>query len=404
MPKFMELKVGSMLLWAIIVLSGCASAPPEPTVAAVPPEIVSPTFTIEIESPDLVSVPLPYEAVEVAPPEPSSQNNIIIRTYYGTNRRATNSKHPYEAFETHEGELSYGVADVSIPRDHRLGAMESPLAGIRVFENVKEHIMLMGIQPVERRILLKLIAQDVEMSNEKSALVFIHGYTVSFEDAARRTAQLSYDLGFTGVPIFYSWPSRQDKWKYKQDEELIRRSTPKFTAFLSDIFKETGAENVYLIAHSMGNRAMVESMSTLIEDDQILPKVRQLVLTAPDMKASEFEEQYAPALVKAGAPVTIYASSKDVALMASKELNKGGRRLGDTNGEVSVVQGIETIDASAVKTDYVGHSYFAENGSVVSDIFYLFRTNLRPELRFNMKGIDVQRGRYWAFQSNACTP
>ncbi|KIR17154.1 hypothetical protein PFLU4_20520 [Pseudomonas fluorescens] len=403
MAKFRDLKVGCFLLLATCLVSGCASTS-KPAVVVEAPEIELPTTTIEIIDPELVSIPLPNEAVPVAPPEPSTKNNVIIRTYYGTNRRATGSKLPYQAYGTHEGELSYGVADVSIPRDHRLGVLESPKSGMRAFENKNKHIMLMGLQPVERELLLTLIAQDVENSDGKSAMVFIHGYTVSFEDAARRTAQLSYDLGFKGVPIFYSWPSRENKWKYKQDGEVIKRSTPKFAAFLEDIFKRTGVENVYLIAHSMGNRAMVEAMSTLIQDDQIRPKIRQLILTAPDVKASEFEENYAPALVGAGAPVTIYASSRDIALMASREVNEGDRRLGDTKDEVSVMKGIETIDASAVKTDFMGHSYFAESGSVVSDIFYLFRTNLRPELRFNMKGVDIQRGRYWAFQSSLCTP
>ena len=32
-----------------------------------------------------------------------------------------------------------------------------------------------------------------------------HG--VTFKDAARRTAQMAYDLGFPGAPVFYSWPS-----------------------------------------------------------------------------------------------------------------------------------------------------------------------------------------------------
>jgi len=398
----MELKVGCALLLAACLLSGCTSAP-KPAVVIDEP-VVEEVVTVGIENPGLFPVPLPTEAAQVAPPEPSGDNNVIVRTYYGTNRNATGLKEPYLAYGKHEGPLSYGVADISIPRDHRLGALESPKSGMRTFENKNKHIMLMGLQPVEREILMDLIAQDVESSDGKSALVFIHGYTVSFEDAARRTAQLSYDLGFKGVPIFYSWPSRGSMWQYKQDGEVIKRATPKFTAFLEDIFKKTGVENVYLIAHSMGNRAMVESMSTLIQDDQIRPKVRQLILTAPDVLASEFEKDYAPALVKAGAPVTLYASSKDWAMKASKEMNEGHRRLGDTKGEVSLIKGIETIDASAVKTDFLGHSYFAKSGSVVSDIFYLFRTNLRPDARFNMKGIEAKQGRYWAFQSNFCTP
>jgi hypothetical protein len=36
---------------------------------------------------------------------------------------------------------------------------------------------------------------------EQEALVFIHGYHVTFDEAARKTAQLNWDLGFRGIPI-----------------------------------------------------------------------------------------------------------------------------------------------------------------------------------------------------------
>ncbi|WP_429550866.1 alpha/beta hydrolase [Paraburkholderia sp. MM5477-R1] len=38
--------------------------------------------------------------------------------------------------------------------------------------------------------------------------LFIRGFKVGFVDAARRTAQMAYDLGFDGAPVFFSWPSQ----------------------------------------------------------------------------------------------------------------------------------------------------------------------------------------------------
>ena len=35
--------------------------------------------------------------------------------------------------------------------------------------------------------------------------MFVHGFNVSFADAARRTAQIAYDLAFGG-PGALSWP------------------------------------------------------------------------------------------------------------------------------------------------------------------------------------------------------
>ena len=43
------------------------------------------------------------------------------------------------------------------------------------------------------------MAQDAKSSKEAKVLdvlVFVHGYNVGFEDAARRAAQLAYDLNF----------------------------------------------------------------------------------------------------------------------------------------------------------------------------------------------------------------
>ena len=82
----------------------------------------------------------------------------------------------------------------------------------------------------------------------------------------------------------------------------------------------------------------------------------------------------------------------------------GRLRLGDTLGGITVIKGIETIDASDVSTDFLGHSYFAENGSVISDMFYLFKTDLRPQYRFNMSEVSYEKGTYWKFKPGMCKP
>jgi esterase/lipase superfamily enzyme len=44
-------------------------------------------------------------------------------------------------------------------------------------------------------------------SNPDEALVFIHGFNNSFEDALRRAGQLAYDLRFDGPVFAFSWSS-----------------------------------------------------------------------------------------------------------------------------------------------------------------------------------------------------
>lgn len=397
-----------VVIFLLFGLGGCASLS-SPAPVSMPPGIpeepkTSVQVTVDTKP---IEVPAPTQVIEGPKPTTSDKENVIVRTFFATNRQATGSSAPYMAFNSIESTMTYGVADVSIPREHRLGRLEAPFAGKRFLESEKKHVMLMGLAAMSHENLMLLIRERVSRSPGKSVLVFIHGYTVSFEDAARRAAQMSYDLGFDGAPVFYSWPSEERLFGYEEDGEVIARAVPKIESFLKDIFERSEADNIFLVAHSMGNRGMAKAVANLASDYEFLrPKLRQLILTSPDIAAEDFEKEIAPALIKAGLPVTLYASSKDKALWASKNVaNKDHRRrLGDTLGGITVIKGIETIDASDVSTDFLGHSYFAENGSVISDMFYLFKTDLRPQYRFNMSEVSYEKGTYWKFKPGMCKP
>ena len=49
--------------------------------------------------------------------------------------------------------------------------------------------------------------------------------------------------------------------------------------------------------------------------------------------------------------------------------------------DLLVVDGIDTIDASLVETGLMGHSYYGESRSVMSDLFDLLHNNSPPEER-----------------------
>ena len=65
--------------------------------------------------------------------------------------------------------------------------------------------------------------------------------------------------------------------------------------------------------------------------------------------------------------MTLYASSHDEALKASKKLHEFPRA-GEAGKSLLVVKGIDTIDVSTVDSSLLGHSYFGDNTSVISDI------------------------------------
>ena len=49
--------------------------------------------------------------------------------------------------------------------------------------------------------------QAIRLRNPKSALIFVHGYNTSFEDALYRNAQIVWDLRYEGLSVLYSWAS-----------------------------------------------------------------------------------------------------------------------------------------------------------------------------------------------------
>lgn len=323
----------------------------------------------------------------------------VVRVFFATDRERTAGTKPVEKFGSGRSELRYGACEVSIPRDHRMGVLEAPsILKLQFREDPAQHVVLLAAETRPREAFFAELAERVRASSAASAFLFVHGYNVTFAAAARRTAQISYDLGFDGAPVFYSWPSEGRLAGYTVDEANIEWTQTNLRGFLQDFFALSGARNLYLIAHSMGNRALTRAAASLLaERPELRQRLTEIILTAPDIDAEVFKRDIAPALAAAGRPITLYASSRDRALAASKKVH-GYPRAGDSGRGLVVVRGIETIDATAVDTNLLGHSYFADSRSVLSDIFYLVREGRRAEQRFGLRAVDVEAGRYWLFK------
>ena len=208
-------------------------------------------------------------------------------------------------------------------------------------------------------------------SSGRNAFIFVHGYNVSFKDAARRTAQIHHDLKFDGAPIFFSWPSRGEitLTSYTHDETNAKWSYTYLKNFLIRIAKETQADNIYLVAHSMGTRVLANAVAAVMtEQPELKKRFREIILAAPDIDAEVFINDLAPKLVLASKNTTLYAASDDRALQTSREVHGGYARAGDAGENLIVMDGIDTIDATGVDASLLRHSYFAEAISIINDI------------------------------------
>nr|VFK60414.1 MAG: Esterase/lipase superfamily enzyme [Candidatus Kentron sp. UNK]VFK69256.1 MAG: Esterase/lipase superfamily enzyme [Candidatus Kentron sp. UNK] len=323
-------------------------------------------------------------------------NYAVVNVFFGTDREENIGLDVKNRFGLEQGEIKYGTAKVSIPRDHRMGELEKPsILRLEFRENPEKHVVLLNISTRPKDKYFEELASKIRSSAKRSAFIFVHGYNVSFEEAAKRTAQISYDLAFEGAPVFYSWPSQGKIASYTIDKRNVEWAEVNLKAFLDDFLSRSSAQNVYLVAHSMGNLALTGAVVSLLDDKpEFRSQLTEIILTAPDIDADVFKRDIAPALLESKTPVTLYASSEDKALLASKEVH-GHPRVGDSSERLVIVQGIETIDATGANTSFLGHSYFADTKSVLSDLFYLIRDGLRANQRFGLSVVNSPAGRYW---------
>jgi hypothetical protein len=198
-----------------------------------------------------------------AGPDEAAHEGQIVRIFYATDREPSVDRSPigveYTGARSADNELSYGACLVSIPRDHKMGALESPTLWSFDFRTAAgKYVTLTHVTSLDDADFYNEVSSKVHSSDSRRVLVFVHGFATTFADGARRTAQLAYDLGFDGAPILYSWPSQgsMNVGAYLADEGSIQWTTVHLRDFLANVVQNTGATAIELVAHSMGNRAL----------------------------------------------------------------------------------------------------------------------------------------------------
>lgn len=333
-------------------------------------------------------------------------NHTQVLVHYATNRvpeaSATGATGRYKG-EVDQA-LHYGTARVSIPRDHRMGELESPSFWRLEFRpNPDKHVMLLSVDPSTRDGFYAALSELQASEGNARKLVFVHGYNVSFDDAARRAAQISYDIGFTGQPMAFSWPSRAALTGYFDDEKAIAASVPAMLTFFRELAEQSGPGEIYVLAHSMGNRGTTLALAQLFQErPELRDRFRHILLMAPDIDAEVFKRDIAPVFARQDDQITLYASANDKALQASR-LVHGGPRLGQAD-PIAILPGIESIDASQVSTDLLGHSYYAEGSSVVSDLVEVVSERGPAASRSWLEAITNAIGRYFRFKPSTALP
>jgi esterase/lipase superfamily enzyme len=355
----------------------------------------------------------------------------VVPILFSTNRKKSGINQPDKYFSDKEADSSDGQPGtlgrtvVRVPRKHKEGVLEQPgwirltleklqpsmlleLANVSEFkaEDAEQHFTF--AYPIEELTLIDFhndLKKLLGATKSRSALLFVHGYANSFKDAAYRTAQLSFDLrleGYDTVPLLFSWPSDPGGINYIGAKDRIQSAGSYLATYLNTLVDATGSGVVHIIAHSMGADVLAVALANLggsnltvrSPDGRVLSKFHQIILAAPDIRAADFKKVIFPAIASQHR-VTNYASSNDAALRLSRKGN-AGLRAGDTDEGPIPVDGIETIDASAVNSEALGHSYFAESPAMIRDLRKLLRDDAKPEAR-GLTPVRRDTWTYWLF-------
>ncbi len=343
---------------------------------------------------------------------PDSAAYKAISVFFGTNRQEAAGKPVLSFSAERDTRVQLGRAVVTVPKSHLVEVgIERPswwdVLSLRnpYKEDPARHFTIQEIQKMDEAQFFALAKGQLAWAKayKGHAFVFVHGYLVTFDNALYRTAQIAHDLDFDGVPYLYSWPTGGGILSYGGDRDSAELATQHFLSFLDKVLEKSGAENVHVIAHSMGNEPLIRALQAYVQRGRTPPALAQIVFAAPDMDRDKFE-QMAAQLSRVGRGRTLYASGNDVALSAARRaLGVGAPRAGEVlpppRGPV-IVPGIDTIDVSSVSKDYFSfnHSQYAEKTKLIDDMKSVLMSGRAPSERTpSLQRQGSEQAAYWLY-------
>ena len=307
-------------------------------------------------------------------------NYVVL---FGTDRKPLED----DRFSNERGNnLNLGAAQVSVPKGRKFGSTGRAYIS-RLLKTKETELKLQMIEQMDTANFKNAIQHFCETGDSPKHILFIHGFNVSFQNAALCAAQLGYDLKVPGATFMYSWPSHEKATGYVGDTASIENSLTYFMSFMRILADQLSGQPIMIVAHSMGNRLICR---WLAEQVTVRPNICALVFSAPDVDTDVFCTQTSKASEIADLP-TIYSSEDDVAIWWSKVLH-GYERAGSSRAQV---KGVHAIDVRGVSNREFGHSYFYTEEALLTDKFFMLHHGSPPKARPRLRLVSNAGMEYW---------
>ncbi len=364
----------------------------------------------------------PAEAPETARlARRGSNTHKLVKVFYGTNRQAStlhDVNNPYGS-ELSES-LDVGVISINVPTK----ILDDPTGIARPNELVfslrgdgsGDDLIIESITSYSRNSFVASLQEEIRSSNRKELILFVHGYNQTFRQALERAATLKVGLDNVGngAVAMYSWPSGGSLYAYSEDRALISNNfvLDGLVEYINIMLRQSGAERVHVIAHSMGNEYLLAALNRMKDRGQLTGKTfNEVIFASPDVARGDFVAKTSRIASHADR-LTLYASRSDQALRASKYLNAaktfvgggaGGsflrlltaqKRAGDGAPPLADVH-FQTIDTTSpeVVVD-LGHEDFV--GPAINDLRAIIWYRENPDERCILDKRQQGSRVYWA--------
>ncbi len=274
--------------------------------------------------------------------------------------------------------LDYASATMSVPPTHVDGKIEwpqTPPGDPRRDFAVRDAGYIDGDQAFLAAVNAELAKRP---PGHRKIFLFVHGFNTMFAEALYGFTQVIHDAGTDHVPVLFTWASRGKLTDYLYDNNSATAARDQL-AHTIRLLTESNAEQVNILAHSMGNWVFVEAMRQIkLEGGLKHPeKIGLVLLAAPDIDIDVFKSELR-AFGKLKKPYYIVLSRDDKALGLSKFLAGGRARVGNDRHIDDLAQlGAVVIDLTNVHgDDPTDHNKYAQIAAIAPQLEHVLQSGI----------------------------
>lgn len=333
-----------------------------------------------------------------------------VKVYFGTDRQARfkldQSLKKFTAKLAPLGRVRYGTVEVSISPDeerafwhHRLVSWATLGGG-----GSQNYLISGPVTLMEKGAFLESLRTTLKPQSGNAVLLFVHGYSVDFEEGIKRAAQLSYDLEISEGATLFSWPANRNPKDSDKNRQMLARVETDLASFYADIASRSDIEKIHIVAHGIGASLVVNMVGKLGQsgNDAALVKLGEVVLAAPDMDEKQLTK-FISSYGTLAAQTNVYATSNDDVLNLTKTfrsyrpaglLSPGGR-------DIIKISSANMIDASAIATSFFSTGRDRGDEVLMADITAVLHNELAPSARCGLSSNNRARST-WKLDPQNC--